>query len=38
MWKNSICGILLDVKKCDMYREKDNKIHIVEHDQSGFGF
>ena len=29
MWRHSICGIFLDVKKFDMYREKDNKIYIV---------
>ena len=29
MWRHSICGIFLDVKKFDMYREKDNKIQVV---------
>ena len=29
MWRHSICGKTLDVRKFQMYRVKDNEIHTV---------
>ena len=29
MWRNFICGEILDVKKFGMFRVKDNKNHTV---------